>query len=114
MLGFVQHEEAVWNGSSADVAEGLDFNEALFEKEFVGLADGRFVLLSGLFPLGDLDRRGVAEEFEGIVDGLEPGAHFLVEAAGQETELIAHGDHGSADGEAVHFTGVETGAGRRP
>ncbi len=39
LLRFVEDEEAFWNGTPADVAEGFDLNEALLHEDFVRLAD---------------------------------------------------------------------------
>ena len=54
-----------------------------------------------LLALGAEGDVGAHEEVEGVVDGLEPGTHFFVEGAGEESELVAHGDDGAADGDAV-------------
>ena len=36
LLSFVEDEEAVWDRAAADVAERLDFDDALFDEGFVG------------------------------------------------------------------------------
>ncbi len=107
LLGFVEDEEAVGDGAAADVAEGFDFEEALFDEGVVGFGGGVeveggrvfFVLFAAGTGLGRAE--GSHDDVEGVVDGLEPGAEFFVEGAGEEAEGFAHGDDGAADGEAV-------------
>jgi hypothetical protein len=53
-------------------------------------------LIGGGGGLGD----GAHEEIQGVVDGLEPGAHFVLEAAGEEADGLAHSDDGATDGDA--------------
>ena len=40
LLGFVEDEEAVRNRAAADVAERLDFQNALLHEQLVGFLDG--------------------------------------------------------------------------
>ena len=108
MLGLVEDEKAVGDGASADVGEGFHFDNALFDELVVGLAAGLGGGLGfALFALGAFGGGGDHEEVEGIVDGLEPGAHFLFQGAGEEAHLLAHGDDGPANGEAVVVAGKD-------
>ncbi len=120
LLGFIEDEVALGNGAAADVAEGFDFYDAFFDEGFVGFtagAAGEEVLGFGGFSFfaggGASTGGGGEEEFEGVVDGLQPGAHFFIEGAGEVAEGFAsHGDDWAADGEAAGGAfeyGVEAG-----
>lgn len=112
LLGFVEDEKAVRDGASADVGEGFDFDDSLIDESVVGFLVRGFVFALVAFAFWTLGGLGVHEEIEGVVDRLQPGAHFFLEGAGQVSELFTHRDDGAADGEAIVVAGkhsVEAG-----
>lgn len=106
-MGFVEDEEAVGDGAASDVAEGFDFEQTSFLPALVGLKAitvGRFwrrrFFFLAIFLGGGWWGVGGQEDFECVVDGLEPRVHFFFESSGEEAEGIAHGDDGTANGQA--------------
>lgn len=77
LLGLIEDEEPVGDGSAADVAESFDFEDSLFHQEFVGFFGwGRRGF--ELFAARSEWEFGAHEQFESVVDGLEPRTHFFV------------------------------------
>ena len=115
-MRLVEDEEAVRNGSPADVAEGLDLEEAPLNELFIGFEGfllagaGRLLLLLCLLLL--LAFRSVLamgslvkghQDFEGVVDRLEPGVEFFLKGSREKSKGVAHGDHRTADSHAGVF-----------
>lgn len=92
VLGFVDNDEGVDEGSSPDVAEGLYFDDSAFDKRVTGFfSGGKDGFLFGFFSwfLGSEYLVDVV-----VVSG-EPGDHFFFHVSGKEAHFGPHADHGA-------------------